>query len=155
MHLSSSKVSEGRLRLFLSLFSFFRAICRTDGWYWMDAMVIIGHRSSKSTFGAKKKNSDKMWPLFYTSISPINESFIRCSNTGMFSNCVYKIVAQSVIPAFRPFQFTGRDKVDWAYEMYRVFLWPGTWNNALCVYPHWKAALRNFSKCFPQSPLSQ
>ena len=39
-HLGSTQIN-------LGLFSSFRAICRTDGW-----IVIIGHRSSKSTFGA-------------------------------------------------------------------------------------------------------
>ena len=41
---------EGRLRSILGLLSSFRAICWTNG-IGMDGMVIIGHGSSKSTFG--------------------------------------------------------------------------------------------------------
>ena len=32
----------------------FRATCQMEGWDGMDGMVIIGHRYSKSTFGANK-----------------------------------------------------------------------------------------------------
>ena len=42
---------EGWLRSILGLFSSFRATYRSDGMGWM-GLVIIGHRSSKSTFGA-------------------------------------------------------------------------------------------------------
>ena len=49
-HLRSSRVNSDQ---YLGLFSSFRAICRKDG-IGMDGMVIIGHGSSKSTFGANK-----------------------------------------------------------------------------------------------------
>ena len=50
MHLSSYYFIEGWLRSILGIFSSFRVVCRM-GW---DRMVIIGHRSSKSTSGAYK-----------------------------------------------------------------------------------------------------
>ena len=56
----------GQLRSILGLFSSFRAICRTDG-IGMDGMVIIGHGSSKSTFGANKKSDSNFQE---TSVSP-------------------------------------------------------------------------------------
>ena len=45
MHLSSSKFMRGRLQCYMWM-----------GLGWMDGMVIIGHWSSKSTFGANKNH---------------------------------------------------------------------------------------------------
>ena len=65
LHLSSYWVIEGLLRLILGLLSSFRVICKMGqmggmGW---DGMVIIGHRSSKSTFGAKNISGEKRYKL--------------------------------------------------------------------------------------------
>ena len=71
------------LRSILGLFSSFRVICRTDG---MDRMglVIIGHRSSKSTFGAIRAPSVLIKETLADGSACALQSLERCLHDSAF-----------------------------------------------------------------------